>query len=139
MEKVADVAFGVLELGRPEEGVERAHLNADPAIHAQGEVDGEPVEDVALAWAAAFGRREGLLVRVDVDAPVGALPGTEHARGAVLLDQGDHPATAGRESGSDLGVLLGVGFAQHVTKSDAKPLREPYAGYPSHTSTSWRT
>jgi len=96
VEKVADVAFGVLELGRPEECVERAHLDADPAIHAQGEIDGEPIEDVALPGATAFRSWERLLVRIDIDAPVRTLSCTKHARGAVLLNQGDNTAATRR-------------------------------------------
>ena len=81
VQQVADVDLGVLELRAPVQRVERAHLDADAAVHAQGEVDGEPVEHVALAVAAALGGgRDRLLVRVDVDAPVGALARAEHAR-----------------------------------------------------------
>ena len=53
VEQVADVELGVLELGAPVQGVERAHLDADAAVHAEREVDGEAVEDVALAGPAA--------------------------------------------------------------------------------------
>jgi hypothetical protein len=106
VDEVADVTFRVLELRRPEECVERADLDAYPAVHAQAEVDGEAVEDVPLARAAALGSRDRLLVGVDVDAPVGALSGTEHAGGAVFLDQGDDAAAAGREGRLDLRILL---------------------------------
>src|SRR5690606_23105437 len=71
--EVADVGLGVLELRGPEQGVEGTDLDADTAVHAQGEVDGEAVEDVAAALTAARGRRgHRLLVGVDVDAPVRA-------------------------------------------------------------------
>ena len=71
------------------------------AVHAQRVVDREPVEHVA--WRGR-GRRRGpagtvSCVRVDVDAPVRALAGAEHAGGAVLLEQRDHPAAAGRQLG----------------------------------------
>ena len=46
--QVADVELGVLELRGPVQRVERAHLDADAAVHAQREVDREPVEHVAL-------------------------------------------------------------------------------------------
>src|SRR5438105_5022434 len=46
VDELVDVVFGVLELGGPEQRVERAGLHADPAVHAQGVVDGEPVEDL---------------------------------------------------------------------------------------------
>src|SRR5829696_3978558 len=84
---VADVELGVLELGRPEQRVERADLDADTAVHAQGEVDREAIQHVAGALPAAFFLgRDDLLVRVDVDAPVGALPSAQHAYRAVLLE-----------------------------------------------------
>src|SRR6185312_2731806 len=86
-------------LGRPEQRVERADLDADPAVHAQREVDREPVEHVDLPAPAAARRLDGLLVRVDEDAPVRTLAGAEHAGGAVLLEQRDHPAAAWRQVG----------------------------------------
>src|SRR3546814_8679626 len=52
--------------------------------------------DRALLAAGAAGRRLGL-VALDVDAPVGAAAGAEHADGAVLDLQGDDAAGAGRE------------------------------------------
>ena len=55
--QVADVGLGVLELRRPEQRVERADLDADAAVHAQREVDGEPVEHVAAARSRAARRR----------------------------------------------------------------------------------
>jgi hypothetical protein len=106
VDEVADVVFGVLELGRPEQRVERADLDADPAVHAQREVDGEPVEHVAGARTAALGRGQRLLVRIDVNTPVRALTGAKHAHRAVLLDQGDNSACAGRQVGLNLWVLL---------------------------------
>ena len=48
----------------------------------------------------ASGRgRDRLLVRVDVDAPVGALARAQHADGAVLLEQRDDAAAARRQLG----------------------------------------
>src|SRR5262249_57570207 len=105
-----DVGLGVGELGRPEQRVVRAGLDADPAVHAQREVDREAVEDVAHPlpppprWgaggilAAVVRPRHGLLVRFDVDAPVRALPRAQHAHRAVLLQQGDHAPAAGRQA-----------------------------------------
>ena len=55
--QVADVELGVLELRAPVQRVERADLDADAAVHAEREVDREPVEHVAAAVAAALGRR----------------------------------------------------------------------------------
>jgi hypothetical protein len=54
VEEQALVVLGVLELRRPEQRVERAHLDADAAVHAQREVDREAVEDVARPRAAAL-------------------------------------------------------------------------------------
>src|SRR5262245_51517190 len=46
--ELTDVVLGVRVLRAPVERVERADLDADAAVHAQREVDGEPVEHVAL-------------------------------------------------------------------------------------------
>ena len=74
MEQVGDAGLGVLVLRAPEQGVERADLDADAAVHAERVVDVEAVERVDLAGLAALtaGRRLRL-VALDVDAPVGAL------------------------------------------------------------------
>ena len=132
VQQVEDVDLGVLELGAPVQRVERADLDADAAVHAQAEVDGEAVEHVALALAAALGGgRDRLLVRVDVDAPVGALAGAEHARGAVLLEQRDDPAAARRQVGRDVGVLGGVGRPQRgCAPWSTRPLRMPGSPLP---------
>jgi hypothetical protein len=118
-----DVGLGVLELGGPEEGVERADLDADTAVHAEGEVDGEAVEDVAAALAATgSGGRDRLLVGVDVDAPVRALAGAQHADRAVLLEEPDDAAGAGREFGLGVGVLRGDGLLRHRAQGDGQAL-----------------
>src|SRR5262245_1536569 len=91
MEEVGDPGFGVLVLGAPEQRVEWAHLDADPAVHAEGVVDVEAIELVDLTGLAAGAARRGrVLVALDVDAPIRAGPGAEHADRAVLLEQGDH-------------------------------------------------
>lgn len=132
--EVADVGLGVLELRGPEQGVERTHLDADTAVHAEGEVDGEAVEDVAAAFAATGGRGgDRLLVGVDVDAPVGALTGAQHADRAVLLEQADHSAGAGREIGLGVGVLLGDGLLRHRAQGDGQALGEAAAGNRGHS------
>ena len=83
------LGLGVLVLGAPEQGVERAHLDADAAVHAERVVDVEAVERVDRAGLAALApRRRLVLVALDVDAPVGALAGAQHADGAVLLVAG---------------------------------------------------
>ena len=126
VEQVADVELGVLELGAPVQGVERAHLDADAAVHAEREVDGEAVEDVALAGPAARRRRRQLLlVRVDVDAPVGALTRAEHARGAVLLGERDDASRPWRERRRDVGVLGRVRVPRQRPRRRREPLDEP--------------
>jgi hypothetical protein len=49
VQQIQHVYLGVLELGTPVQGVERADLDADTAVHAQREVDRETVKHVALA------------------------------------------------------------------------------------------
>jgi hypothetical protein len=61
--EAADVVFRVFELAAPEQCVVRADLDADPAVHAQGVVDGEAIEHVALPLTTSLAlRRKGLLV-----------------------------------------------------------------------------
>src|SRR5829696_1671866 len=93
VEQVGDPQLGVLVLRAPEEGVERAHLDADAAVHAQRVVDVEAVEQAHRARLAAGppGRGQGL-VALDVDAPVRAGAGAEHADRAVVLAQPDDAA-----------------------------------------------
>src|SRR5215475_7024538 len=67
VQQVADVVRGVVELGRPEQCIERTRLDADPAIHAEREVDREPVQYVALTWPGRTRHHDVFLVRVDVD------------------------------------------------------------------------
>ena len=43
----------VLVLGRPEQGIKGAHLDTDPAVHAQRVVDVEAIEGGAGTGAAA--------------------------------------------------------------------------------------
>src|SRR6187431_507220 len=61
VDHVVDVVLCVLELGAPEQGVERADLYADAAVHAQREVDREPVEDLGAARPTTARRLVGLL------------------------------------------------------------------------------
>src|SRR4029450_9992134 len=90
VQEVGDVRLGVLVLGAPEQGVERTHLDADPAVHAQRVIDVEAVEEADCPLATALtARRPLLLVAFDVDAPVGALACAQHADGAVLFLQRD--------------------------------------------------
>src|SRR6187431_2942925 len=76
VQQLGDARLGVLVLGAPEQGVERAHLDADAAVHAQREVDVEAVEQADRArlatGPAGWGER---LVALDVDAPIGARAG----------------------------------------------------------------
>ena len=79
--QVADVGLGVLELRRPEQRVERARLDADPAVHAQARSRSRtgPARSGCARRACSPDRRRGLGVRVDVDAPARALARAEHA------------------------------------------------------------
>ena len=102
VEQVLDPHLGVLVLGAPEQRLERADLDADAAVHAERVVDVEAVEGVDLTGlAAGAARRRQRLVGLDVDAPVRALAGAQHARGAVLLLERDHATGPGRR-----GLLL---------------------------------
>ncbi|GAB3998038.1 hypothetical protein GCM10029992_22720 [Glycomyces albus] len=129
VEQVADVAFGVVEVGCPEQGVEGADVDADPAVHAQREVDVEPVEYVDLAGPRRALLLHGLLVGVDVDAPVGAFAGAQHARGAVGLVQRDDTAGAFGQLGPVLGVLAGDRAARGRARGGGESAEEAAPGY----------
>src|SRR5262245_2765672 len=129
MEQLGDVALGVLVLGAPEQGVERAHLDADPAVHAERIVDVEAVEHAHRALAAALAPRWSLLlVALDVDAPVGTGARAQHADRAVLLLQRDD-ATSARD-----GIFLLVRVLdrdrrlQHRLERDAEAADHPGSG-----------
>src|SRR5829696_5165708 len=93
VQEVGDARLGVLVLRAPEERVERAHLDADAAVHAQRVVDVEAVEEAHRARLAAGPPGRGQrLVALDVDAPVRAGAGAEHADRAVVLAQPDDAA-----------------------------------------------
>ena len=73
VQQVGDVWFGVFVFGAPEKRVERAHFDADAAIHAQRVVDVETVEHVDLAWLATLATWwRKFFVRLDIDTPVWA-------------------------------------------------------------------
>ena len=127
VQEVGDPGLGVLVLRAPEQGVERAHLDADAAVHAQRVVDVEAVELADLARLAAGAPRRGqLLVALDVDAPVGAGADAQHADRAVVLPQGDHAAGPDRRGLLLVRVLHGVGAlgdgAHHRAERDAETL-----------------
>src|SRR2546421_92522 len=97
VQQVADVGLRVLELRAPEQGVERADLDADPAVHAEGVIDVEAVEVLHRPRLAALAsRRRLVLVALDVDAPVRTLAGAQQANRAGLFLDGDHAAGPGR-------------------------------------------
>ena len=56
---LAMLRLGVLVLGAPEQRVERAHLDADPAVHAERVVDVEAVEHAHAARSRPPSRRGG--------------------------------------------------------------------------------
>src|SRR6476619_5148898 len=133
VEHPGDVALRVLVLGTPEQGVERAHLDADPAVHAEGVVDVEAVEHAYRTLAPALAaRRALLLVTLDVDAPVGALARAQHAHRAVLFLECDDAARAGDRVFLLVGVLHGDRGLQHRLERDAEAAdhaRELLAGH----------
>src|SRR5687767_12925801 len=98
VEHALDLRLGVLELRAPVQRVEGADLDADAAVHAQPVVDVEAIELADAPRLAPLASGRGLvLVALDVDAPVGALPGTQHADRAVVLGEADDaPGTDGR-------------------------------------------
>src|SRR5215203_3163388 len=53
VQQLGDAGLGVLILRAPEQRVERAHLDADAAVHAQREVDVEAIEQADRARLAA--------------------------------------------------------------------------------------
>src|SRR5581483_7551298 len=128
VQQIVDVVRRVLELGAPEEGVERTHLHADPAVHAERVVDVEAIEDLHRPGLSAGGRRVGLLVGLDVDAPVGTLARALVADRAVLLLQRDDPTSPRREVGPDLRILLRDRGTQHVLERDPETLDQAEAG-----------
>ena len=81
------------------ERVERAHLDADAAVHAEREVDGEPVEHVALPPTAARGPPPlPSASRCRCTSP--GIARTQHADGAILLEKPITPRERGGERGS---------------------------------------
>src|SRR5216684_2338177 len=97
VQHVGDLELRVLVLRAPEQRVERADLDADPAVHAQGVVDVETVEHADRAGPPTFSAGGTLLlVPFDVDAPVWALACAQHADGAVLFFERDDTPGAGR-------------------------------------------
>src|SRR5689334_11877304 len=121
VQQVGDALLGVLELGAPEQRVERAHLDADAAVHAQRVVDVEAVEHVDRTRPSALtARRTLLLVALDVDAPVGARTRAQHADGAVLLLQRDDATRARRGVFTFVRVLHRDRRLQHRLQRDAE-------------------
>src|SRR4051794_104839 len=126
VEQIGDVELGVLELRAPEDGVERAHLHADPAIHAERVVDVEAVEDLDGAGLAALAAGRGLVfVAFDVDAPVGAAAHAQHAHSAVLRLEGDDAAGAGGRRFLLVRVLHRHRLLEHGAERHAQALGEP--------------
>src|SRR5215207_3982128 len=126
VEEIGDVGLGVLVLGAPEQGVERANLDADPEVHAERVVDVEAVEEADRPLAATLTpRRPLLLVALDVDAPIGALTGAQHADGAVLFLQRDDAASARRRILPLVRVLHRDGALEHRLERDTEAADEP--------------
>ena len=83
--------------------------------------------DIQETAAGPAGWRQ-VLVALDVDAPVGALAGAQHAGRAVLLVEGDDAACPGGGRLLDPRVLDGVGAlregAHHRPHGDAEALQQ---------------
>jgi len=87
---------GVIEGVSPPERIERTHLDADAAVHAQAVVNGEVIEHVHRAGAACSLLGDFHGVRGQVDAPGRAFPDAQHAGGTSLRVQRDHVALGHR-------------------------------------------
>src|SRR5450759_801308 len=125
VEHVRDLKLRVLVLGAPEQGVEGAHLDADPAVHAQRIVDVEAVEHAHRPGAATFSAWGSLLlVPFDVDAPIRALACAQHADGAVFLLEGDDPPSPRRGGFLLVRVLHRHRGAQHGLERHSEPADE---------------
>src|SRR5207302_10730755 len=106
--------------------------------HAEGGVDVEAVEGVDRAGPAALTPRWPLLlVTLDVDAPVGALAGAQHADRAVLLLEGDDAAGPRRRRLLLVWVLHGDGRLEHRAERDAQALEQ--AGELGHQNATFST
>src|SRR3954469_11490076 len=126
VEQVGDLGLGVLVLGAPEQRVERAHLDADPAVHAQRVVDVEAVEHAHRAVTTTLTPRWALLlVTFDVDAPVRTLPRAQHADRAVLFLECDDAPRARHGVFPLVRVLHRDGGLQHRLERDAEAADHP--------------
>src|SRR5215471_8569767 len=126
VQEVGDVGLGVLVLGAPEQRVEGAHLHADAAVHAQRVVDVEAVEQADGAFPAALAAgRPLLLVALDVDAPVRALAGAEHAHSEVLFFERDDATCPRRWVLPLVRVLDRDGALEHGLERDAEAADQP--------------
>src|SRR5438445_2837365 len=125
VEQVGMLDRGVLVLRAPEQGVGGADLHADAAVHAQPVVDVEAVEKLDGPGLPPLPPGGSLvLVALDVDAPVGAAAGAQHADRAVLLVQGDHAASPHGRRLLLARVLHGDGGLQHRLERDAEAFDE---------------
>src|SRR5438445_10644080 len=133
VEQVGMLDRGVLVLRAPEQGVGGADLHADAAVHAQPVVDVEAVEKLDGPGLPPLPPGGSLvLVALDVDAPVGAAAGAQHADRAVLLLEGDHAPGPGGRLLLDVGVLHGDGPPGHGLERDAEALHQACAGNLGH-------
>ena len=87
---------GVIEGVSPLERIERTHLDADAAVHAQAIVDREVIEHVHRAGAACSLVGDFLGMRGQVNTPSWAFPNAQHAGSAGLWVQRDHVALGHR-------------------------------------------
>jgi NADH-quinone oxidoreductase subunit I len=128
-----------LEEGAVEPKELESARKAREAVAAKATAAAEQARDAAPApapaapaTAPAGGARNDdlLLVRVDVDAPVGALAAAQHADGAVLLHERDDTAGTRRQRGLYVGVLPGDRAPAHRLQGDPEALEQ--AGAAGH-------
>src|SRR2546422_935118 len=82
----------------------------------------EPIVDLGGASPTAARGLVGLLVSVDVDAPVGTLARALVTDRAVLLLERDHAPRPSREIGPDVWVLHGHRSVEHRAERDGQTL-----------------
>jgi hypothetical protein len=124
VQQVADVVLGVLELGRPvaarRTGRPRCRCRSTCTARSRC----EPVEHVALPRPGRAGTTTSPCAS-RCRCTSRALAGAQHADRAVLLEQRDHAAGAGRQVRLDVRVLPVVERRVIVWSVTASPLSRP--------------
>jgi hypothetical protein len=125
VEQACNVGLRVFILWAPEEGVERADLDTDSAVHAERVIDIKTVKKVYCSRSPTLTASGSLLfVALDIDAPIRAGSTTEHARGAVVFMQSNDSTRARRWLLLLVGVLHSDSAFEHRLKGDPKTTYE---------------